>query len=214
MNEPTLPARQAPQPSRRAVLRASSLVLLLGAQQIARGATIVAVRVWPAPEYSRVTIESDGALVAKQFFVTSPPRLAVDIEGIDLSPELRELVAKVKPDDPNIAGIRVGQNAPGVVRLVVDLKQPAMPQVFTLPPVAAYRHRLVFDLYPAAPVDPLEALIAERLRDASGPAATPAPSPAPAAARAAEHDPLGDLCLLYTSPSPRDVEESRMPSSA
>ena len=23
-----------------------------------------------------------------------------------------------------------------------------------------------------------------------------------------------DLCLLYTSPSPRDVEESRMPSSA
>ena len=197
MNEPTLPAHQASQPSRRAVLRASSLVLLLGTQQIARGATIVAVRVWPAPEYSRVTIESDGALVAKQFFVTSPPRLAVDIEGIDLSPELRELVAKVKPDDPNIAGIRVGQNAPGVVRLVVDLKQPAMPQVFTLPPVAAYRHRLVFDLYPAAPVDPLEALIAERLRDANAPAAASAPSPAPATARApttaAEHDPLGDL---------------------
>ena len=195
MNEPTLSAHQAPLPSRRAVLRASSLVLLLGTQQIARGATIVAVRVWPAPEYSRVTIESDGALVAKQFFVTSPPRLAVDIEGIDLSPELRELVAKVKPDDPNIAGIRVGQNAPGVVRLVVDLKQPAMPQVFTLPPVAAYRHRLVFDLYPAAPVDPLEVLIAERLRDASGPAAASAPSPATARAPApaAEHDPLGDL---------------------
>ena len=205
MNEPTLPARQASQPSRRAVLRASSLVLLLGTQQIARGATIVAVRVWPAPEYSRVTIESDGALVAKQFFVTSPPRLAVDIEGIDLSPELRELVAKVKPDDPNIAGIRVGQNAPGVVRLVVDLKQPAMPQVFTLPPVAAYRHRLVFDLYPAAPVDPLEALIAERLRDANGPAAASAPSPAsaPATARApapaAEHDPLGDLIAQRTN---------------
>ena len=90
MNEPTLPDRHAAsQPSRRAVLRASSLVLLLGTQQIARGATIVAVRVWPAPEYSRVTIESDGALVAKQFFVTSPPRLAVDIEGIDLSPELQ-----------------------------------------------------------------------------------------------------------------------------
>ncbi|ODS61367.1 MAG: N-acetylmuramoyl-L-alanine amidase [Acidovorax sp. SCN 65-108] len=193
----------APLPSRRAVLQAGSLVLLLGTQQIARGATILAVRVWPAPEYSRVTIESDGALVAKQFFVTTPPRLAVDIEGIDLSPELRELVAKVKPDDPNIAGIRVGQNAPGVVRLVVDLKQAAMPQVFTLPPVAAYQHRLVFDLYPAAPVDPLEALIAERLREAP---VKPAPAPNPpltaaaaanaAAARAPaapEHDPLGDL---------------------
>lgn len=203
MNEPTLPARPAaaPLPSRRSVLQAGSLVLLLGTQQIARGATILAVRVWPAPEYSRVTIESDGALVAKQFFVTTPPRLAVDIEGIDLSPELRELVAKVKPDDPNIAGIRVGQNAPGVVRLVVDLKQAAMPQVFTLPPVAAYQHRLVFDLYPAEPVDPLEALIAERLREAP---AKPAPAPNPpltaaaaAAARPpappAEHDPLGDL---------------------
>jgi N-acetylmuramoyl-L-alanine amidase len=63
--------------------------------------------------------------------VSDPPRLAVDIEGIDLSPELRELVAKVKPDDPNIAGIRVGQNAPSVVRLVVDLKQAAQPQVFS-----------------------------------------------------------------------------------
>ncbi len=83
------------------------------------------MRVWPAPDYSRVTIESDSALQAKQFFVSSPPRLAVDIEGIDLNPALQELVAKVRPDDPNIAGIRVGQFAPGVVRLVVDLKQAA-----------------------------------------------------------------------------------------
>ena len=202
MNEPTLPDRHAAsQPSRRAVLRASSLVLLLGAQQIARGATIVAVRVWPAPDYSRVTIESDSALAAKQFFVTTPPRLAVDIEGIDLSPELRELVAKVKPDDPNIAGIRVGQNAPGVVRLVVDLKQAALPQVFTLPPVAAYQHRLVFDLYPEQAVDPLEALIAERLRD-TAPAPAKAPSTNTATSTApkpsAEHDPLGDLIARHT----------------
>ncbi|OGA59276.1 MAG: N-acetylmuramoyl-L-alanine amidase [Burkholderiales bacterium RIFCSPHIGHO2_01_FULL_64_960] len=213
----------APLPSRRAVLQAGSLVLLLGTQQIARGATILAVRVWPAPEYSRVTIESDGALVAKQFFVTTPPRLAVDIEGIDLSPELRELVAKVKPDDPNIAGIRVGQNAPGVVRLVVDLKQAAMPQVFTLPPVAAYQHRLVFDLYPAAPVDPLEALIAERLREAP---AKPAPAPNPpltaaaaanaAAARAPtapEHDPLGDL-IAQRSQRPGPPEPPPMVATA
>ncbi len=225
MNEPTLPAHStaAPLPSRRAVLQAGTLVLLLGTQQIARGATIVAVRVWPAPEYSRVTIESDAALVAKQFFVTTPPRLAVDIEGIDLSPELRELVAKVKPDDPNIAGIRVGQNAPGVVRLVVDLKQAALPQVFTLPPVAAYQHRLVFDLYPAEPVDPLEALIAERLREAPAKAA-PAPNPpltAAAAATAAtrppaptaEHDPLGDL-IAQRSQRPGPPEPPPMVAKA
>ena len=219
MNEPTLPARPAaaPLPSRRSVLQAGTLVLLLGTQQIARGATILAVRVWPAPEYSRVTIESDGALVAKQFFVTTPPRLAVDIEGIDLSPELRELVAKVKPDDPNIAGIRVGQNAPGVVRLVVDLKQAAMPQVFTLPPVAAYQHRLVFDLYPAEPVDPLEALIADRLREAPAKASgTTMPNPPLTAAAAAAaqppapppvaNDPLGDLIAQRAQrPGPLDA---------
>jgi N-acetylmuramoyl-L-alanine amidase len=175
---------------RRALLRRGALVLLLGTQQLARGATIVAVRVWPAPDYSRVTIESDGALSAKQFFVTTPPRLAVDIEGIDLNPALRELVAQVKPDDPNIAGIRVGQNAPGVVRLVVDLKQPIAPQVFTLPPVAAYQHRLVFDLYPVQAADPLAELIADRLKDAQ--------RPAPPAAVAAPHDPLGDLIAQQT----------------
>ena len=158
---------------RRDLLQGGTLVLLLGAAQIARGATILAVRVWPAPDYTRITIESDGQLNAKQFFIGSPPRLAVDVEGLDLSPELRELVAKVKSDDPFISGIRVGQNAPNVVRLVVDLKQPALPQVFTLPPVAAYQHRLVFDLYPAQAVDPLEALIAERLKDRQQAAAPP-----------------------------------------
>ena len=150
---------------RRGFIQSGTLVLLLGAQQIARGATILAVRVWPATDYSRVTIESDTALTTRQQFVANPPRLAVDIEGIDLNPALRELVAKVKADDPNIAGIRVGQFAPGVVRLVLDLKQPMAPQVFTLAPVAAYRYRLVFDLYPAHAVDPLEALIAERLQE-------------------------------------------------
>ena len=193
-----------PDPSRRSLMQAGTLVLLLGTQQIARGATILAVRVWPAPEYTRVTIESDGALVAKQFFVATPPRLAVDIEGIDLSPALRELVAKVKPDDPNIAGIRVGQNAPNVVRLVVDLKQAALPQVFTLPPVAAYRHRLVFDLYPEQPVDPLEALIAERLREAPAPDTTA--QTAPPATTAAAADPLGDLIAQRTQrPAPADA---------
>jgi N-acetylmuramoyl-L-alanine amidase len=178
-----------PDLSRRSALQLGSLVLLLGVQQIARGATIVAVRVWPSKDYTRLTIESDGEIKAKQFFIPEPPRLAVDIEGIDLIPALRELVAKVKSDDPNISGIRVGQNAPGVVRLVIDLKKPMRPQVFTLPPVAAYKYRLVFDLYPAQVEDPLEALIAERLTD------KPA-SPSPAAE--AEHDPLGDLITQQT----------------
>ena len=209
------PARPPRSPSRRSLLQAGSLVLLLGTQQIARGASILAVRVWPAPEYSRVTIESDTKLVAKQFFVTTPPRLAVDIEGIDLSPELRELVAKVKPDDPNIAGIRVGQNAPGVVRLVVDLKQAAQPQVFTLPPIAAYQHRLVFDLYPAEPVDPLEALIAERLRDTTPAAPTAGATTAQPAKPHEPADPLGELIAQHADrPGPSATPTPAAPTPA
>jgi N-acetylmuramoyl-L-alanine amidase len=176
---------------RRDLLQMGSLVLLLGAAEIARGATILAVRVWPAPDYSRVTIESDAMLKTNQLFVGNPPRLAVDIEGIELNAALKELVAKVQSDDPTIAGIRVGQFAPGVVRLVLDLKQTAKPQVFTLMPVAAYQHRLVLDMYPSVVADPLEALIAERIgapqsispRDL----ASVKPTPTPGA------DPLGEL---------------------
>ncbi len=154
---------------RRHVLQSGALALLLGVQHIARGATILAVRVWPSPDYSRVTLESDTELKAKQFLVGSPPRLAIDIEGLDLNPALKELVGKVRADDPTIAGIRVGQFAPGVVRLVFDLKQTATPQVFSLQPVAAYKHRMVFDLYPAQVVDPLEALISERFTPSAEP---------------------------------------------
>jgi N-acetylmuramoyl-L-alanine amidase len=173
-------------PTRRDTLQFGSLILLLANTDIAWGATILGVRVWPAQDYTRVTIESDGLLKAKQFFVTSPPRLAVDIEGIELSPQLRELVGSVKSDDPFISGIRVGQNAPGVVRLVIDLKQSALPQVFNLPPIAAYQHRLVFDLYPTQVADPLLSLIAEKEKEKAK-----APSLAPAAPR--NTDPLGEL---------------------
>jgi N-acetylmuramoyl-L-alanine amidase len=176
---------------RRSILKMGTLVLLLGKQHIAHGASIVAVRVWPSKDYTRLTIESDGEIKTRQFFIAEPPRLAVDIEGIDLIPALRELVAKVKPDDPNILGIRVGQNAPGVVRLVIDLKQPILPQVFTLPPVAAYQYRLVFDLYPAQVADPLEALIAERLADKTPPKTPTVNTPAP--------DPLGELMAKQSS---------------
>ncbi|HET7527093.1 MAG TPA: AMIN domain-containing protein, partial [Burkholderiaceae bacterium] len=152
-------------PTRRTWLQQSgALVLLVSARHVAWGASIVAVRVWPAEDYTRVTIESDQALAAKHFMTDNPPRLVVDIDQLELSPTLRELVGKVRPDDPYIAGVRVGQNQPRLVRLVVDLKQAVQPQQFTLTPVAAYGHRLVFDLYPLQERDPLLEIIREKDR--------------------------------------------------
>jgi len=147
---------------RRDWLKASALALMLGWADICRGASLLAVRVWPAKDYSRVTLESDVALKTKYTFVPSPPRLAIDIEGLDLNPSIKEWVGKIKPDDPNITGVRVAQNSPGVVRMVFDLKQAVQPQIFALTPVGTYQHRLVLDLYPSTPVDPLESWIAER----------------------------------------------------
>ena len=154
-------------PGRRLALHSAlrnvgALVLLLGTAELAHGAAIIAVRVWPAQDYTRVTIESDAALVARQFLTENPHRLVIDIDGLELSPALRELVGKVRSDDPFIAGVRVGQNQPRVVRLVIDLKQAVAPQQLSLAPVAAYQHRLVFDLYPTEARDPLLALIQER----------------------------------------------------
>ncbi|MEO5880871.1 MAG: N-acetylmuramoyl-L-alanine amidase [Caldimonas sp.] len=139
-----------------------ALALGLSARELAFGAAIVAVRVWPAEEYTRVTIESDAPLSEKHFLAEKPYRLVIDVDGLELSPQLRELVGKVKPDDPFIAGVRVGQNQPRRVRLVLDLKQAIAPQLFTLAPVAAYRHRLVFDLHPVKEPDPLLALIRDK----------------------------------------------------
>lgn len=210
---------------RRTLLQGGSLVLLLGLHEIAHGATIVAVRVWPAADYTRVTIESDGRLNSHQLMVGNPPRLAVDIEGIELNPALRELVGKIKPGDPFINGLRVGQFTPDVVRIVFDLKQTVAPQVFSLAPVAAYQHRLVLDLYPQHEVDPLEALIAERLRDAAGtqggdanvagiaPQNTAPPGSAPAPLRPAPEaaDPLGEL-MAQQSMRPAPPSTSQGPA--
>ena len=154
--------RDAPMHRRAALQAMGSVVLLLGTAEIAFGASIVAVRVWPAADYTRVTIESDQPLAQKHFLAENPSRLVIDIDGLELSPALRDLVGKVRADDPFIAGVRAGQNQPRVVRMVIDLKQPTAPQLFTLAPVAAYRHRLVFDLYPTQERDPLLALIREK----------------------------------------------------
>ena len=149
---------------RRALHKIGALTMLLGASDLVFGASIVAVRAWPAPDYTRITIESDTPLATKHFLADNPNRLVIDIDGLELSPALRDLVGKVRPDDPFIAAVRIGQNQPRVVRLVIDLKQPTAPQLFTLRPVAAYQNRLVFDLYPTQEADPLVALIRDKER--------------------------------------------------
>ena len=175
-------------------------------------ASIIAVRVWPAQEYTRVTIESDRPLSTKHFLVEAPHRLVIDVDGLELSPGLRELIGKVKADDPYISGVRVGQNTPTVVRIVLDLRQPVAPQIFTLGPVAAYKHRLVFDLRPKVEADPLLALVQDSDRK---PAAPPSPAQRAEAAASAVNDALGELIQkIERPPTPAPALPAPVPPPA
>lgn len=127
----------------------------------AYGAQVVDVRAWPAEEYTRITIEHDAPMKFKYFVLrnSDPVRLAVDIDGLLLTDKLKQIIQKVKPNDPYISRIRVGQNRPNVVRISIDFKTDVDPQVFSLKPAGQYRYRLVFDIYPATQKDPLMAII-------------------------------------------------------
>jgi N-acetylmuramoyl-L-alanine amidase len=139
-------------------------VLLLTKIEIAWGAKIMGVRMWPSEDYTRITIESDTALPITQQILTSPDRLVLDVQGMELNSTLKDIVAKVKPNDPYVSQIRVGQFQAGMVRLVFDLKEPIKPQLFTLDPVAEYQYRMVLDLYPTTLPDPLMELVKSSAR--------------------------------------------------
>jgi len=119
---------------------------------------IEAVRVWPSPDYTRLTIESKTPLRHTLSIVPNPARVVLDIENIDLADLNRELAGKLSPQDPYVSQIRTGQFRPNIVRLVLDLRTDVKPQIFTLAPVDDYGNRLVLDLYPTTPADPLLAL--------------------------------------------------------
>ena len=157
---------------RRELIRAAgaSLVLLVSpvGRAFAAGISVLAVRVWPAADYTRVAIESRLPLKYSHFTVKNPERLVVDMEGVEFDSVLESLSTKVSPDDPNIKLLRAGRFKPGIVRLVMELKQEVKPQVFVLPPVGEYGHRLVLDVYPLEPPDPLAQLIGKVDAQAQG----------------------------------------------
>lgn len=147
----------------RSTLRTILAIALIGVGGWVGAATqITAVRLWPGPEYTRLTIESDAPITYNAFSISAPERLVLDLEGVEPGQTLDQLPAKVAGDDLFVASIRVGRFRPGVVRLVLDLKQSVNPQLFVLRPIGDYGHRLVLDVYPTVPVDPILALLREQ----------------------------------------------------
>ncbi len=141
---------------RQVLIGAGGTLLLSLVTQPSLAAQVIGIRLWPAPAYTRITIEHEPeGLVYSTQLLKEPLRFVLDLEGVTLNPALRELTARVTNNDPFIRAIRVAQFQPRVVRLVFELKQDIHPQVFSLPAVAQYQARLVMDLYPTVDEDPL-----------------------------------------------------------
>ncbi|WP_173060628.1 N-acetylmuramoyl-L-alanine amidase [Sulfurimicrobium lacus] len=149
-------------------LWAAFLLALLAVNTANAAVTVTAARVWPAAEYTRITLETSSLIKFSQSIVKDPERLVLDLEGIEPNAALTGLSAKVGEDDPYIKLVRVGRFKPGVVRVVLDLKTEVKSSVFTLPPVGEYGNRLVVDIYPAKPLDPLMALVDSPRQAAEG----------------------------------------------
>ena len=211
--------------SRRRLLKGAAATAALAAMTVrtARGASLLAVRVWPGPDYTRVTLEHDEPLKFSHFVLRDapPPRLVVDLEGIALTAQLKELVGKVKGDDPYIAAVRIGQNRPDVVRLVIELKGDLVPQVYQLDPIGPYRYRLLFDLYPASANDPLMALVRSTTAveeppsepadsaAAADPSAPPAAAPAATASAPADPSATAPSASTDSSDLGREIERAQ-----
>ncbi len=138
----------------RLILIASLLWLPSAYAEIA----ISSARIWPAQDYTRLTLESKQPIRYNLFTIKNPERLVIDLEEVEINAALNELVGKIGNNDPYIKSVRIGRFKPGVVRLVLDLKAEVKPQLFNLKPVGEYGHRLVLDVYPLVAVDPLMAL--------------------------------------------------------
>lgn len=159
---------------------------------------VSSARVWPAQDYTRITLESAKPLEYQLLLLKNPERLALDIDNLSVNQALKDLSGKIGANDPYVKSVRLGQFKPGTVRLVFDLKTDVKPEIFTLRPIAEYGHRLVLDLYPARAIDPLIALLE---KEPPPQTAEAAPSMAPSVA-SVKPAPAAPLPGAARSPTP------------
>jgi N-acetylmuramoyl-L-alanine amidase len=188
--------------------RTLKLLTLLGLLWLtpAQATTLISsARVWPAQDYTRLTLESKKSVSYNTFTIKDPERLVIDLEDVEINDVLKSLSSKIGNEDPYIRSVRVARFKPGVVRLVLDLKTEAKPQMFELKPVGEYGYRLVLDVYPAHPVDPLMALL-------QAPAAKSAP-PVPEADKRPASEPPARLSMSTTLGGSETAKPAPAPAS-
>ena len=198
-------------------------VLLFNSLAAYAADTVVSsTRVWPAPDYTRVTIESQQPIRHKLFNLDNPDRLVLDLEDVALNAALTDIAGKISNEDPYVKGVRAGRFKPGTIRLVFDLKAKVKPEAFALAPIAGYGHRLVLDIYPLTPPDPLLAFLKRResgqpetpsAAAIQSPAPVPGPVLTPTPEIATPESAPPQVVAKSESPAPKPVARPTRPAS-
>lgn len=179
------------------------LVFMAATPLLAAANEIVAARVWPASDYTRIAFESSSPVEYKLTELANPSRLVLDLNGVGLNETLKSLANKIQGSDPYIKTVRVGLFKKGTVRVVIDLKAPINPKLFALKPAAQYKHRLVLDIYPQQ--DLLMALLEPQ---------TPAkPAPTPPAPEKPMEEAGGWTPGAEVQPTPAETAPEPAPSA-
>lgn len=113
---------------------------------LAASVTLRNLRVWHAPDHSRLVFDLSGAARHNVFSLSAPERVVIDIRDAAFS----GVLPAPATTGPFVTRIRSGRPDPGTLRFVLDLRQRVTPRAFVLGPNAIYGHRLVIDLVASA----------------------------------------------------------------
>ena len=131
-----------------AALLAAASMLVCGVLQAAE---INNVRLWRAPDNTRLVFDLTGPAEHKLFSLASPERIVIDISGATFSASTSGLALADTP----VTGMRSAPRDGSDLRVVLDLSRDVTAKSFSLPPNQQYGHRLVIDLYDQAPTSSL-----------------------------------------------------------
>ncbi|WP_204840250.1 MULTISPECIES: N-acetylmuramoyl-L-alanine amidase [unclassified Pseudomonas] len=126
----------------RALVAVVGLLLTALAVDAVAATQVRSVRLWRAPDNTRLVFDLSGPVQHSVFTLTAPDRLVIDINGATLGGPLNVATANTP-----ITAMRSAQRTPSDLRVVIDLKKAVTPKSFTLAPNAQYGNRLVVDLF-------------------------------------------------------------------
>nr|WP_298147831.1 N-acetylmuramoyl-L-alanine amidase [uncultured Pseudomonas sp.] len=126
-----------------AVFIAVAVVLASFCTEVLAASDVRSVRLWRAPDNTRLVFDLSGPVQHKVFTLSSPNRIVIDVSGAKLATSLDNLALANTP----ITGMRSAQRSPDELRVVIDLSAAVTPKSFTLAPNQQYGDRLVVDLY-------------------------------------------------------------------